>query len=79
MDAGGPVALGVLGGNTEPGRLLQAVRGQHHPARELAELVLRLGPQPGLVEGGGDEVGVETGAAQPLLQGQRTRLVVRRE
>ena len=49
------------------------------PRANSPNLSVRLGPQPGLVERGGDEVGVEAGAAQPLLQRQRTRLLVRRE
>ena len=79
VDARGAEPLGVLGGDAESGGLLQAVGGEHHAAGELAELVDRPGPQPRLVEGGGDEVGVEARVAQPLLQRERRGLVVRRE
>ena len=79
VDAGGAVALGVLRGDAEAGGLLQPVGGEHHAAGELAELLDGPRAQPGLVERGRHEVRVEAGAAQPLLQGQRTRLLVRRE
>ena len=43
-------ALGVPGGDGQPGRLLEAVRSEEHAVGELAELVAGLGAQAGLRE-----------------------------
>jgi hypothetical protein len=78
-NAGGPEAPGMPGREFEPGGLLQAVRGEEHPRREVAELVGRSGAQPGLGQRGGDEAGVVPRVAQRRAEGQGGRLVVRRE
>ena len=61
----------------EPGGLLQAGFGKDHLPRELAELGLGLGPQPGLREDRRDHFGGVAGLAQRRGEAEGLVLTVR--
>ena len=78
-DTGATEALGVQGRHREARGLLEAVRGEEHRIRELAELLAGPGPQPGLREHRRDQVGRVAGLPQRGAAAQRIGLLVGRQ
>ena len=76
---GGAEPLGVLGSDLEAGRLLEAVGREEHALGEEPELRPGPAPQLRLVQGRGDELGVEAGVAEPLLEPELGAGLVRRQ
>src|SRR5690606_29478108 len=72
-------ASGVQGGDQQPRRLLQAVRGEEHAVREVAELGPRAGAQARLRDDGGGKVRCDAAVAQRRHGLHRLALVVGRE
>jgi hypothetical protein len=69
----------VPGGHLRAGELLQPVRGQVEPVRQVAEPWPGARPEPGLGQGGGDQVVRVAGPAQSGALGQGGRGLVRRQ
>ena len=78
-DAGAAEALGVQGRHREARGLLEAVRGEEHRVRELAELRAGPGSQPGLREHRRDQVGGVACLPQRGAAAQRVGLLVGRQ